>query len=79
MTDYVVDIPPELYGLAAEELKDKRTRRLLQDAVTQKIKTILLFNAVDKMLAKSALTDESVDDLSEELKRRMAKRHGIRA
>jgi len=78
MTDYVIDIPPELYGLAAEELKDKRTRRLLQDAVEQKIKTILLFNAVDKMLAKSTLGEGSANELSEELKGRMAKRHGIR-
>jgi hypothetical protein len=72
MTEYVIDIPPELYGLAAEELKKAQTKKLLQEAVEQKIKTLILFGAVDKILKKSALSDEKAAELAEELNRRVA-------
>ena len=77
MTEYVIDIPPELYGLAAEELKKAQTKKLLQEAVEQKIKTLLLFGAVDNILKKSALSDEKAAELAEELNLRVARRHNI--
>jgi len=78
MTELIVDIPPGLYKAAGEELNNPRIKALLGEAVEQKIRVLLLFKAVDEILSKSGLSDVKADELAEELRSRVAERHGIK-
>jgi hypothetical protein len=77
MGEVVVDVRPGLYKKACKTLEDPRTKALLQDAVEQKLKALLLFQAVDDMLSKSSLNAKQAVELSEEVRARVARRHGL--
>ena len=57
------------------ELKNKFELALAK-VVKQFVRRIE-FSIADEVLSKSKLTDEQVNKLSEELKKRVAKRHGL--
>ena len=62
-----VDIPPEL--------KDKFESVLIK--ATEKLVKSIEFSMADELLKDSKLTDEDCLRLGDELKRRVAKRHGL--
>ena len=62
-----VDIP--------EELKDKFELALAK--VVKQFVRRLEFSIADEILSKSKLTDEQTEKLADELKRKVAKRHGL--
>ena len=59
----------------APELKDEFEAAL--DKVVAQFVRRLEFAMADELLSKSKLTDEQVDKLANELKERVAKRHGL--
>ncbi len=77
MAELTVEIPEGLLSMAGEELKRPETKVLFREAVEEKIRVLLLFKVVDNILKKSKLTDEQAVELAEELRGRVAKRHGI--
>lgn len=62
-----VDIAPELKG-KFESALDKVVARFVRR---------LEFSTADEILSKSKLTDKQVEKLADELKERVAKRHGL--
>lgn len=62
-----VDIAPELKG---------KFESALDKVVTQFVRR-LEFSTADEILSKSKLTDKQVEKLADELKERVAKRHGL--
>lgn len=77
MSEVVVNIPAGLYKIAGDELKAPQTKALFSEAVEEKLKMLLLFKAVDRILSKSKLSDKHAEELAEELRERVAKRHGL--
>ncbi len=77
MSEVVVKIPAGLYKIVGDELKAPQTKALLREAVEEKLKLLVLFREVDRILSKSKLSDEQADELAEELRERVAKRHGL--
>ncbi len=77
MPELVIEIPEVLAKAVGEELRKPETKVLFREAVEEKLRVLLLFKVVDNILKKSRLTDEQVKELAEELKERVAKRHGL--
>lgn len=77
MCEIVVEIPDALKQITDEYLEEADTKLLLREAVEEKLKLLLLFKVVDKILKKSKLTDEKFNELVEEYRERLAKRYGV--
>jgi len=71
---------PEKYATAVElstkEWKESFREAFLK-ALEEAIEAKLAFKSLKELAAKSKLTDEQVMELGEELKERIAKRHGL--
>ena len=77
MAELKVEIAERFNELIGDELKNPSTKALLREAVEDKLKVLLLFKAVDNILKKSKLSDESFSELVEEYRDNLAKRYGI--
>ncbi len=77
MCEIVVEIPDALKQITDEYLEEADTKLLLREAVEEKLKLLLLFKVVDKILKKSKLTDEKFNELVEEYRERLAKSYGV--
>ena len=76
MAELKVEIPDELEVLA-RELGRKELSEIVSRALKDKSTEVLLFKYADEILKKSRLTDEIALRLGDELKRAVAKRHGM--
>jgi hypothetical protein len=77
MAEIVVRISEGLAKAVGEELEKPEVKVLFREAVEEKLRVLLLFKVVDNILKKSKLTDEQARELAEELRERVAKRHGL--
>ena len=76
MAELNVEIPDELEFLAKNMGKRELTE-LVSTALKDKSSEALLFRYADEVLKNSKMTDELAFKLGDELKRRVAKRHGL--
>ena len=76
MAELKVEIPDELVVLA-RALDNKELSEIVSKALKDKSSEALLFRYADKVLKNSKLTDELALKLGDELKDRVAKRHGL--
>jgi len=77
MAELRVEIPERFNEIIGDELENPATKSLLRSAIEEKLKILLLFKVVDDILKKSKLSDEKAAELADELKERVAKRHGL--
>lgn len=77
MAELKVEVSEGLLKIVGEELKKPETNVLFREAIEEKLRVLLLFKVTDNILKKSKLTDEHARELAEELKERVAKRHGL--
>ena len=77
MAELKVEIPDELEFLAKNMGKRELTE-LVSNALKDKSSEALLFRYADEVLKNSKMTDELALKMGDELKRRVAKRHGLR-
>ncbi len=71
-----VDIPEEL-KLVAKQMDKKALDRIVAKALKEESSKILAFKIADELLKKSKMTDKLALKLGDELKERVAKRHGL--
>lgn len=76
MTELRVEIPDEL-EILAKEIGKKELGEIVSKALKDKSTEALLFKYADEILKKSKMTDELALKLGNELKERVAKRHGL--
>lgn len=76
MAEVVVEIPSDL-ELLAKELEKKELSRIVCEALKHRSSEMLLFKIADEILKDSKMTDELALKLGDELKIRVAKRHGL--
>ncbi|MBI2108301.1 hypothetical protein HYU10_04765 [Candidatus Woesearchaeota archaeon] len=77
MGKLTVEIPERFNEIIGDELEKPATKALLRGAVEDKLKVLLLFKAVDSVLAKSKLSDDDFSKLVKEYRDNLAKRYGI--
>ena len=74
-----LNVPKEYEGfikLSSKEWKDS-FRRAFLEALENTVKQEVAFKSVKKLAGKSKLTDKKALELGEELKRNIARRHGL--
>ena len=76
MAELKVEIPDELEVLT-KVISKKELNEIVSKALRDKSTEALLFKYADKILEKSKLTDKLALKLGNELKERVAKRHGL--
>lgn len=73
-----VEIPKGMKEmLGEEELSKPEIKLLIRRGIEEKLKTLLLFKTVDKILKKSKLSEKGYKELVEEYREGLAKRHGV--
>ena len=70
-----IDVSEEVSKLSG--LSTKELSAVAQQAIKEVLLRDLLLKTLDKALAKSEMTDELALKLGDELKERVAKRHGL--
>ena len=73
----VVEVPDSMAKMLGDDIKNPSTQALFREAVEDKIRELMLFKVADILLKKSKLTEEKALELAQELKERVAKRHGL--
>jgi len=76
MTKLVVDVPSEL-GPIINALEKRELNIIVSKALREEVSDMLLFKVADEILKGSKMNDEDVKMLSDELKKRVAKKHGL--
>jgi len=76
MAEIVVKIPEEL-EMGARELGEEELNRIVSEALKERLSEEYMFKVADELLKESKLTDELASKLGQELKERVAKRHGL--
>jgi len=76
MAEIVVKIPEEL-EVGARELGEEELNRVVSKALKERLSEEYMFKLTDELLKESKLTDEMASKLGNELKERVAKRHGL--
>ena len=76
MAKIVIEIPDEL-EIGAKELGKEELNRIVREALKERLSEELMFKIADELLKGSKLTDELASKLGNELKERVAKRHGL--
>jgi hypothetical protein len=76
MAELKVEIPDELEAIA-KGMDKKELSELVSNALKDKSTEALLFKYADELLKNSKMTDELALKLGDELKERVAKRHGL--
>lgn len=76
MAELKVEIPDELEVLVRGMNKEELSQ-IVSKALKDKSSEALLFKYADEILKKSKMTDELALKLGNELKERVAKRHGL--
>ena len=77
MAELKVRIPEGLDRIIGSELDKPETKALLEEAVEEKLKIIVLSTVVDSILSKSKLTDGKFEELVKEYRKGLAKAHGV--
>ena len=76
MAELKIEIPKDLEVLA-KEMDKKELNEIVSKALKDKSTETLLFKYADEILRKSKMTEELALKLGDELKERVAKRHGL--
>ena len=76
MAEIVVKIPEEL-ETGAKELGEEELNRIVSEALKERLSEEYMFKLADELLKESKLTDERASKLGDELKERVAKKHGL--
>ena len=76
MTELIIEVPKELEVLA-RGMDKKELNEIVSKALKDKSTETLLFKYADEILKKSKMTEELALKLGDELKERVAKRHGL--
>jgi len=76
MAELVVNVPEELkFGF--KELGKEEINSVVSRALREMLSEELMFKLADELLKDSKMTDELALKLGDELKERVAKRHGL--
>ncbi len=76
MAELNVEIPKQLEP-AVKVLDKDELKRIVSKALREQLSEVLQFKLADEILKKSKLTDELALKFGDELKGRVAKRHGL--
>ena len=76
MAEIMVEVPKEL-EVGAKMLGKEDLSRIVCEALKEQLSKELMFKLADELLKESELTDELALKLGDELKERVAKRHGL--
>ena len=76
MAEVVVNIPEELKP-GFKELGKEEINSVVSRALRERLSEELMFKLADELLKDSRMTDELALELGDELKERVAKRHGL--
>ena len=76
MVELTIEIPKEL-EIGVKELRKEELNRIVCKALKEKLSEELMFKIADGLLKESRLTDEIASNFGNELKERVAKRHGL--
>ena len=76
MAELTIKIPDELEFLA-KSMDKRELSELVSKTLKDKSTEALLFRYADEILKNSKMTDELALKLGDELKKRVAKRHGL--
>lgn len=71
-----MQVPDELEPIL-KELSKSELNSIVSKALKQESTEVLLFKVADEMLKNSKMTAEVASKLGDELKERVAKRHGL--
>ncbi len=76
MAEVIVEVPAELkFGF--KELDKKEINAVVCNALKERLSERLMFKLADRLLKDSEMTDELASKLGNELKERVAKKHGL--
>jgi len=76
MAELKVEIPDEL-EIGSKELGKEEINSLVAKALKERMSEKLMFKVADELLKNSEITDELALKWGSELKKRVAKRHGL--
>jgi hypothetical protein len=76
MGELKVEVPKEL-EVGAKMLGEEELSRIVCEALKEQLSEELMLKLADELLKESKLTDELALNLGDELKERVAKRHGL--
>ncbi|HJH26067.1 MAG TPA: hypothetical protein C5S37_04655 [Methanophagales archaeon] len=76
MAELKVRVPKEL-EVEAKMLGEEELSRIVCEALKEQLSEEFMFKLADELLKESKLTDEIALKLGDELKERVAKRHGL--
>lgn len=76
MAELTIEIPEEL-KVGIRELSKEELNKIVCEALKERLSEGLMFKIADELLKESKLTDELALKLGDELKERVAKRHGL--
>ena len=77
MSELTFKIPDGLDKIVGDMLNRPETKAYLNAGIEERLKTLILFEVVNKILSKSELTDERFDELVDEYRDRLAARYGV--
>ena len=77
MAELKLEISDGINKMLGNELKKAETKLLLESAVEDRLKLLVLFKIVDKILSKSKLSEDKFSGLVNEFRGRLAKRYGV--
>ena len=76
MAELLVEIPEEL-EVGSKELTKEELNTIVSKALKERLSERLMFKVADELLKNSKITDELALKWGSELKREVAKRHGL--
>jgi hypothetical protein len=77
MVELKLKVPDGLDKIIGELLEKPDTKAFLNAGIEERLKTLILFEVVDKTLTKSKLTDDKFDELVEEFRTALAKKYEV--
>lgn len=75
MPEIRVDVSDDV-ALLVEQLSPEQLNRIVTAALRERASEALLYDLADDILRESELTDERARELADDLKQRVANRHG---
>ena len=76
MVEIKVEVPKEL-ETGVRKLEKEELNRIVREALRERLSEELMLKLADELLRGSKMTDELALELGRELKKRVAKRHGL--
>ena len=76
MAEVVIDLPQEVEPLL-KQLSKSELKRIVSKALKEESRELLMFKLADELLKNSELNDELAKQFGDELKQKVAKRHGL--